>query len=132
MYQAHYLTDKGIKAYLRTVDEEVYRKHKQMYLNHDKHIENICRIIFAYFDVPLETIKEKNRYAQIIRAKQFTAYFLRREVRKITLTEIGDIFNLDHATALHSIKKIKGLIEIDKEYREYHNELCTKLMDLYR
>jgi len=132
MYQAHYLTDKGIKKYLRTVDEEVYRKHKQMYLNHDKHIENICRIIFSYFDVPLETIKEKNRYAKIIRAKQFTAYFLRREVRKITLTEIGDIFNLDHATALHSIKKIKGLIEIDKEYREYHNELCSKLMDLYR
>ena len=103
-----------------------------MYLNHDKHIENICRIIFSYFDVPLETIKEKNRQAQIIRAKQFTAYFLRREVRKITLTEIGDIFNLDHATALHSIKKIKGLIEIDKEYREFHNELCTKLMELYR
>lgn len=132
MYQAHYLTDKGIKTYLRTVDEEVYRKHKQMYLNHDKHIENICRIIFAYFDVPLEKIKVKNRQAQIIRAKQFTAYFLRREVRRITLTEIGQVFNLDHATALHSIKKIKGLIEIDKEYRGYHNELCTKLMELYR
>ena len=67
MYQAHYLTDKGIKAYLRTVDEELYRKHKQMYLNHDKHIDNICRIIFAYFDVPLEKIKAKNRQAQIIR-----------------------------------------------------------------
>ena len=132
MYHAHYLTDKGIKSYLKTIDEELYRKHKQMYLNHDKHIENICRIIFAYFDVPLETIKEKNRQAQIIRAKQFTAYFLRREVSRITLTEIGDIFNLDHATALHSIKKIKGLIEIDKEYREFHNELCSKLMDLYR
>ena len=76
MYQAHYLTDKGIKSYLKTIDEELYRKHKQMYLNHDKHI--------------------------------------------------------DHAAALDSIKKIKGLIEIDKEYREYHNELCTKLMELYR
>jgi chromosomal replication initiation ATPase DnaA len=122
MYQAHYLTDKGIKAYLRTVDEELYRKHKQMYLNHEKHIDNICRIIFAYFDVPLEKIKVKNRQAQIIRAKQFTAY----------LTEIGQVFDLDHATALHSISKIKGLIEIDKEYREYHNELCSKLMELYR
>ena len=42
MYHAHYLTDKGIKAYLRTVDEEVYRKHKQMYLNHEKHIEHMA------------------------------------------------------------------------------------------
>ena len=132
MYQAHYLTDKGIKSYLRTIDEEVYRKYKQMYLNHEKHIDNICRLVFAYFDVPLEKIKVKNRQAQIIRAKQFTAYFLRREVRRITLTEIGNVFDLDHATAIHSINKIKGVIEVDKEYRNYHNELCTKLMDLYR
>lgn len=132
MYQAHYLTDKGIKSYLRTIDEEVYRKHKQMYLNHDKHIENICRLVFNYFDVPLERIKVKSRKAQLIRAKQFTSYFLRREVHRITLHEIGGVFDLDHATILHSINKIKGVIEVDKEYRNYHNDLCTKLMDLYR
>ena len=132
MYQAHYLTDKGIKSYLRTVDEEVYRKHKQMYLNQDKHIENICRLVFAYFDVPLEKIKVKNRKTQLIRAKQFTAYFLRREVNRITLHEIGDVFNLDHSTSIHSINKIKALIEVDKEYRNYHNELCGKMMELYR
>ena len=132
MYQAHYLTDKGIKGYLRTVDEEVYRKHQQMYLNHDKHIENICRLVFAYFDVPLEKIKVKSRKAQLIRAKQFTAYFLRREVHRITLQEIGGVFDLDHATILHSINKIKGVLEVDKEYRNYHNELCGKLMELYR
>ena len=103
MYQAHYLTDKGIKGYLRTVDEEVYRKHQQMYLNHDKHIENICRLVFAYFDVPLEKIKVKSRKAELIRAK-----------------------------AIHSINKIKGVVEVDKEYRNYHNELCTKIIELYR
>jgi len=132
MYQAHYLTDKGVKSYLKTIDEEVYRKYKQMYLNRDKHIENICRIVFAYFDVPLEKIKEKNRQAQIIRAKQFTTYFLRREVNKTSLNEIGKIFDLDHATILHSINKIKGVIEVDKEYRNYHNELSSKMMELYK
>ena len=132
MYQAHYLTDKGVKNYLKTIDEEVYRKHKQMYLNREKHIENICRIVFAYFDVPLEKIKVKSRKAELIRAKQFTTYFLRREVNKTSLSEIGKIFDLDHATILHSINKIKGVIEVDKEYRNYHNELCTKLMELYR
>jgi len=132
MYHAHYLTDKGVKAYLRTIDEEVYRKYKQMYLNRDKHIENICRIVFNYFDVPLEIIKKKNRQAQLVRAKQFTAYFLRREVNKTSLSEIGKIFDLDHATILHSINKIKGVIEVDKEYRNYHNELSSKMMELYK
>ena len=103
-----------------------------MYLNHEKHIENICRLIFNYFDVPLEKIKVKSRKAQLIRAKQFTAYFLRREVHRITLQEIGGVFDLDHATILHSINKIKGVLEVDKEYRNYHNELCGKLMELYR
>lgn len=128
MYQAHYLTDKGIKTYLKTVDTEVYK----LCLNHDKHIENICRLIFNYFDVPLEKIKVKSRKAQLIRAKQFTAYFLRREVRRITLSEIGSIFNLDHSTALHSIRKINDLSEVDLEYRKYHEELCIKIIELYK
>jgi len=132
MYQAHYLTDKGIKSYLRTIDDELYKKHKQMYLNHEKHIDNICRIVFAYFYVPLEKIKVKSRKAQLIRAKQFTAYFLRREVSRVTLYEISEIFDLDHTTIMHSISRIKDLIEVDSEYRNYHNELCSKLMELYR
>jgi chromosomal replication initiator protein len=132
MYQAHYLTDKGIKTYLRTIDMEAQKHHIKLHLNHEKHIENICRLVFNYFDVPIEKIKVRNRQAQIIRAKQFTAYFLRREVYSITLSEIGKLFNLDHATAIHSINKIKGVIEVDKEYRNYHEELCGKMMELYR
>jgi chromosomal replication initiator protein len=101
-------------------------------MNYEAHVDNVCRLVFNYFDVPLEKIKVKNRQAQIIRAKQFTAYFLKREIYKITLEEIGKVFNRNHSTMTHSIRKIKGLIEVDKEYRTYHNELCTKLMELYR
>ena len=132
MYQAHYLTDKGIKNYLTTVNSELYVKNKRMYMNYNAHVDNISRLVFNYFNVPLEKIKVNNRKAQLIRAKQFTAYFLKREIYKITLEEIGKVFNRNHSTMTHSIRKIKGLIEVDKEYRTYHNELCTKLMELYR
>ena len=132
MYQAMYLTDKGIKSYLRTIDMNKHVRHQRTVLKKEEHTNNIVRLVFNYFDVPLELANQKNRKMMVIRAKQFTAYFLRREVRRITLTEIGQVFDLDHATALHSISRIKGLIEVDKEYRNYNNELCSKLMELYR
>ena len=132
MYQAHYLSDKGIKNYLTTVNSELYRKNKRMYMDYEAHVDNVCRLVFNYFDVPLEKIKVNNRQAQIIRAKQFTAYFLKREIYKITLEEIGKVFNRDHATMIHSINKINDLIEVDSEYRTYHEELCTKIIELYK
>ena len=132
MYQAHYLSDKGIKNYLTTVNSELYRKNKRMYMNYEAHVDNVCRLVFNYFDVPLEKIKVNNRQAHIIRAKQFTAYFLKREIYKITLEEIGKVFNRDHATMIHSINKINDLIEVDSEYRTYHEELCIKIIELYK
>ena len=132
MYQAHYLTDKGIKSYLTTVNSELYVKNKRMYMNYNAHVENISRLVFSYFNVPLEKIKVNNRKAQVIRAKQFTAYFLKREIYKITLEEIGKVFNRDHATMIHSIRKINDLIEVDAEYRTYHEELCIKIIELYK
>ena len=132
MYQAHYLTDKGIKNYLTTVNSELYVKNKRMYMNYNAHVENISRLVFNYFNVPLEKIKVNNRKAQVIRAKQFTAYFLKREMYKITLEEIGKVFNRNHSTMTHSIRKINNLIEVDSEYRTYHEELCIKIIELYR
>jgi len=132
MYQAHYLTDKGIKSYLTTVNSELYVKNKRMYMNYNAHVENISRLVFNYFNVPLEKIKVNNRKAQVIRAKQFTAFFLKREIYKITLEEIGKVFNRDHATMIHSIRKINDLIEVDAEYRTYHEELCIKIIELYK
>ena len=132
MYQAHYLTDKGIKNYLTTINSELYVKNKRMYMNYNAHVENISRLVFSYFNVPLEKIKVNNRKAQVIRAKQFTAFFLKREIYKITLEEIGKVFNRDHATMIHSIRKINDLIEVDAEYRTYHEELCIKIIELYK
>ena len=132
MYQAHYLTDKGIKNYLTTVNSELYVKNKRMYMKYNAHVENISRLVFNYFNVPLEKIKVNNRKAQVIRAKQFTAFFLKREIYKITLEEIGKVFNRDHATMIHSIRKINDLIEVDSEYRTYHEELCIKIIELYK
>ena len=132
MYQAHYLTDKGIKSYLTTVNSELYVKNKRMYMNYNAHVDNISRLVFNYFNVPLEKIKVNNRKAQVIRAKQFTAFFLKREIYKITLEEIGKVFNRDHATMIHSIRKINDLIEVDAEYRTYHEELCIKIIELYK
>lgn len=132
MYQAHYLTDKGIKSYLRTVNEELYRKHRRLFLNKEKHIEGISRIVFNYFNIPLEMIKEKNRNREFIVARQFTAYFIRKELAKITLKEIGSVFNLNHATVIHSLRNINDLVDVDSEYQKWHKELNAKMIELYK
>jgi len=132
MYQAHYLTDKGIKSYLRTIDSELNRKYHRSFMNHDIHVENLVRLVFKYFNIPFEKLKVKNRQAEIIRAKQFAAFYIKKEVHRITLKEIGSVFDLNHATIIHSVKNISNLIEVDAEYRGYHEELTSKIMELYK
>ena len=132
MYQAHYLTDKGIKSYLRTIDMNKHVRHQRTVLKKEEHTNNIVRLVFNYFDVPLELANQKNRKMMVIRAKQFSQFYLRREVNYLTLEAIGSYFNLDHATVLHSVRKIGDLIEVDAEYQQFNNDLSSRILELYK
>ena len=76
-------------------------------LNFDVIVEVVCR----YYGTPINKVKGKLRERELVLARNICSYFLRLHTHA-TLKKIGDFFNRDHSTTMHSISTIKDFIHI--------------------
>lgn len=75
-------------------------------------IDAVCR----KFGVTEEELKSRVRKRRIVEARQVCMYLLKKKT-KLTLKAIGDLFDRDHTTVMHSDQTVKDLMAIDKEYK---------------
>lgn len=76
--------------------------------------EIIINAAAAAFGVTVEEMKSKTRRREVAYAR-YTAMRLIRENTKLLLSEIGELFGRDHATALHGIRRHSEL----RVYEDY-------------
>ena len=131
MYQAHYLTEKGIKEYKATISRQHFLDLKRKKATNEN-CENLIRLVFHHFNNPYELSKTKSRKREIIIARQFAMYFLRQEFYKLSLQKIADYFEKDHSTVVYSIKQINDLVEYDFEIKQHHNNIMKRIIELYK
>lgn len=91
-----------------SLHEEIRKKNQR------DAIINICIKHFQPYDIFQDTFTRKREFAQ---RRQLTMYVLRK-FTKLSLSDIGKVFNKDHATALHAIKNMEIYIEDEKAYVE--------------
>ncbi|MCL1822128.1 MAG: chromosomal replication initiator protein DnaA [Prolixibacteraceae bacterium] len=90
-------------------------------------IEYIAKVVCDYFKMPVDSLQEKTRKREIVQARQLTMYFS-KNLTKFSLSNIGaNIGNKDHATVLHACKTINNLIETDKIFKQYVDEIEKRL-----
>ncbi|MHC1707529.1 MAG: chromosomal replication initiator protein DnaA [Bacteroidales bacterium] len=90
-------------------------------------IDYIQKIICDYFNLPLESINSKTRKREIVQARQLAMYFAKKHT-KSSLATIGlHCGNKDHATVLHACRTVVNLIETDKQFRGYVEDLEKKI-----
>jgi len=90
-------------------------------------IDFIQKIVCDYFNLPLDLINSKTRKREIVQARQLAMYFSKKHT-KASLATIGlHCGNKDHATVLHACRTVNNLIETDKQFRTYVEELDKKL-----
>ncbi|VAX37473.1 Chromosomal replication initiator protein DnaA [hydrothermal vent metagenome] len=85
-------------------------------------VEMVQEEASTFFHVPLEDLKSRKRYKNIVLAKQ-TAMYLTRKLTTLSLPEIGKAFGgKDHTTVLHACKKMEKEIlnnqDIQKKIQE--------------
>lgn len=131
MYQAHYLTEKGIKEYKATISRQHFLDLKRKKATNEN-CENLIRLVFNYFNIPIEMMKSKSRKREIIVARQFASYFLRQEFNRLSLQKIADYFDQHHSSIVHSIKQINNLIEFDFEIKEHHKNIMQRIIEMYK
>ncbi len=90
-------------------------------------IDYIQKMVCDYFNLPLEMMNSKTRKREIVQARQLAMYFAKKHT-KSSLATIGlNCGNKDHATVLHACRTVNNLIETDKQFRIYVEELEKKI-----
>lgn len=90
-------------------------------------IDYIQKVVCDYFNLPLDVINSKTRKREIVQARQLAMYFSKKHT-KSSLATIGmHCGNKDHATVLHACRTVNNLVETDKQFRTYVDELDKKI-----
>ena len=91
----------------------------------------IIQVCFNYFGVPIELKDNPTRKREKVTACQYSMFFLRAYTR-LSLAETGSLFGRDHATTLHSCKKLNFEISKYKDARQDAGNLEVKINDKIR
>lgn len=91
-------------------------------------INNIFSIVSNTYGITVDDIKSANRSANISQARNICMYVI-KTVTGITLKEVGAYFGKDHATVLHSINKVKSLIETDGTFKNTVNNIIREVKE---
>lgn len=74
---------------------------------------------------------EQTRRKRVVYARHMAIYLIRKHT-DLSLEESANAVGLtDHATALHSVRTAKNLMQTDEEYLEKHNIIAMKLKQNY-
>lgn len=91
-------------------------------------INNIFNTVSETYGVTIEDIKSANRSAGISKARNICMYII-KTVTGITLKEVGAYFNKDHATVLHSVKRIETAMETDRDLKNTVNNIIREVKE---
>ena len=90
-------------------------------------IDYIQKVVCDYFDLPIELLKSKTRKREVVQARQIAMFFA-KQMTKSSLANIGrHCGGKDHATVLHACKTVNNLMETDKRFRGYVDDLQKKI-----
>jgi len=89
----------------------------------DISIDFIQETVCDYFNIPIDLLKSKTRKREIVQSRQIAMYFA-KTLTKSSLATIGSqIGGKDHATVLHACKTVNNLIETDKRFKMYIDDI---------
>ena len=89
-------------------------------------ITKIVDFVCGHFSLRPEQIRSKSRKKEIALPRQIAMYFSRKYTQA-SLQNIGKEFNRDHATVLHSIKKIDKLLKTNAKFRTQMEYLSSQV-----
>jgi chromosomal replication initiator protein len=90
-------------------------------------IDFIQKVVSDYFNIPMELLKSKTRKREVVQARQIAMYFA-KSMTKSSLASIGmQCGGKDHATVLHACRTVNNLLETDKKFRVYIDDIEKKI-----
>lgn len=97
---------------------EKYRAEIAGHLRHD--VQDWINAVCDVYETNLQELHTKSRKHELVLPRQIIMWGLITGVvpTRLSLSAIGGLFERDHATALHSKKKVYQLLDTEQELRE--------------
>ncbi|MBU0486751.1 MAG: chromosomal replication initiator protein DnaA [Bacteroidetes bacterium] len=90
-------------------------------------IDYIQKVVCDYFSIALDIINSKTRKREVVQARQIAMFFA-KSMTKSSLATIGlHCGNKDHATVLHACRTVNNLMETDKSFKNYIDDIEKRI-----
>ncbi|MBE7176128.1 MAG: chromosomal replication initiator protein DnaA [Mucilaginibacter polytrichastri] len=90
-------------------------------------MEYIQKLVCEYFEVPVDMVKSQTRKREIVQARQISMYLSKAHTNN-SLKSIGNFFGgRDHSTVIYACQTVEDLIDTDKKFKNYVNDIQKKL-----
>ena len=84
-------------------------------IREDNKIEELINYVCNSNSVTIEDLKSKKQHRNLSETRHVLFYILHK-VFCIGCSNVGSMFNRDHATVLHGCKTVSGFIEVDPDF----------------
>jgi len=88
--------------------------------------ETIIRTTASAYGFSVEDVLSSSRRQPLVLCRQISMY-LCRELTDLSLPKIGEHFDRDHTTVLHSVEKVKRILRSDRAVFDRVNQLTQEL-----
>lgn len=105
----------------------VKRKQKKQKPRYE-FINEVIDIVCNFYNFPRADLFHKRRFNSIVMKRQIIIWLLNyQKSYYFKWYDLGDIFGLNHATAIHSIKVINNYMDTDKNFSDEMNILKQRV-----
>ena len=91
--------------------------------------EIIINQVSEHYRISPHALRTKDRHGNLVKARHLYCYFM-REFTHLSLTEIGEYINRDHATIIHGWRSIKNQLESYGYFRKEIDPLEKRISEL--
>lgn len=81
-------------------------------------MEEITKIVCQYYGIYYKHVFRESRIRIYVKARQLSMYLIRKSNENISLHNIGDFFDKDHSTVVHSCKTVENDMDTNEKYRK--------------
>ena len=90
-------------------------------------VQKILNVVSSYYGLTISQITGKVKQEKYVNARNVAIYLI-RDILDLPFKKIGEVFsNRDHATIMHSIKKVEELLKTDNQVKVVITELKKRL-----
>ena len=90
--------------------------------------DNILKFVSDHLRISTDEMRGKARWRAIVEARQIFCYICRK-LLPLSLRQIGNVINKDHATVLHSVKAIENRIFVYPNEKTFIDNLMITVKE---